>query len=1746
MAQKFLNGVHISGTTQLDFMPTHESEGIITLGRYDSNTSRYHNIKSYVSSTLASNYLKFSLHNGTADTVVDALTLKGDGSATFAGDIKQSNRIVLQDNGTIQWGASANYGNLTWDTGYALMHGQSGMGIKFGTNGSTLALTLDTSQNATFAGNVTVSGTSSSFNTGNSGTFITNDASNYPRFTMTNASAQIGLFRAGGNAGGMYIGGSGDGFRLYTTGFAQKLLVDQSGNATFAGGVNAGTKIGLPDGGDLFWDGGYGVNKPVLAANGTTMKMYPSGASGGVQFSLTPTTATFAGTVSASNLSGTNTGDQDLSSYLTSSSTFGDFWEASSSALVIQSYGESHARINRPSGSAYAFALMKDDINENANNHGQNFDVSFDFNVESGNASTHFGWAFNYQDDNDFYAVIIRDGNDVRVQKQVNGTQTYPITSVTTTNVVGDTIDTDDGWHNCRIQKSKNYIIVEVDGVTQIAGDIEASLTYDFGRMGLTIYDHACEFKNIKVKRGPTQQLILGSGVDPGSSWNGIYDDDNLVLTDGSLTINPHRRGDYGEGATTATSTSFNSRLNIWSANEDHITFGGASTHMVSAWEDWKIWINNDSSQAGNLRLYNKNTKVEFARFSGNGTSSFLKGNFRFSNEQNAGSRLELYNNRQDASNVEVFRIAAYNSSEVAGIHFYRGSGGNSGNTRIFAKKDNSSSLEQVVQFGTNGALTTTFSGSVNIHGTNATNAESVLLRGITSDGTDLLGSIRTANTGGYNQDMRFYTSNADGTSDEDLTLTLHSTGNATFASNLYVGNDFEAVGNTHKFGNGGNAVEGSIRLGGANAAGGRLFFQYNGDSSYIDCYGGHGSTERYRDLYIASRTLKLKTGGATTALTLDSSQNATFAGTVTATNLSGSNTGDQDLSSFLTASSNQSKYLNRETNLGDFTYRGEHSTGLYPTVAQSIVSGGLSGSNTGMVFDCIRHKVVESFFKANSSTAFAECSSTVDFNNLLNGNSAHNYSTIGFQNTALDQEYIMYFGSFGYSFVEWLTMDHQTSSNVIQYYIETTGTAPSNDAGKVANIGTGGWSVKYTSAAISSWPGHTVSNIHQQFAGAADNHVRIRFKFTTVSAYTCYIGHLGMLTSYGSATPDYTMYRDTSGTRNIRIYGDLRVTAGKKIYLDSGGDSYIQESSGDNIVIVSGGEESIKHTGDSIIVNDGALDRDFRVESNGSANMLFVDGALNKVGINKAVPNHTLDVVGNLQVKHNNSAIALSEHDNGAYIWLDGVDGDFTGGDYYNIAALGSAKLSFGYGAAEKMYMDNSGNLFTVGDVTAGDDVHVTGNEIYINGENPYIRGTHASAFRFKHTSGQTFYFRPDENGSILCFVNSPAVNTFSLAAPSFNAVVNNGDQIGSPIFSFNHKAKQVDGTQVQDSITMQASYNDIANRQTKLTIGSGTDEIVVPNLTVTGTTTTLNTTTLVVEDKNIEIGNVASPSDTTGDGGGITLKAAADKTILWDNARNAWKFNQHVQPDGTYDLGGSSYRWATAYVGNVSTTSTSTFGGNINLDDHVDHSPSLIWTNQADENWSMYNNTSGKLQLEQDGTQRVEFSSGGVDVANTVTATGLDINGDADVSGTLTAGTFAPTSLSVGGTNGEKFIGSKSVAIGENTFTTVLTVSMASHRSCYVKIFATGDWSSHSAVCFLGEYFLKNGGGSYGEPGMIIREVDDTHSDTIVSKIVDPSGTSGNRDFAIQLKGDDTIGAVGPTLKITYEVMGQFVSIT
>jgi len=80
---------------------------------------------------------------------------------------------------------------------------------------------------------------------------------------------------------------------------------------------------------------------------------------------------------------------------------------------------------------------------------------------------------------------------------------------------------------------------------------------------------------------------------------------------------------------------------------------------------------------------------------------------------------------------------------------------------------------------------TSRFADTVSIVGTNTTGQETVLIRGINSGDSDFLGSIRTANTGGYNQDMRFYTSDANGTTNENLVLTLEADTNATFAGTI-------------------------------------------------------------------------------------------------------------------------------------------------------------------------------------------------------------------------------------------------------------------------------------------------------------------------------------------------------------------------------------------------------------------------------------------------------------------------------------------------------------------------------------------------------------------------------------------------------------------------------------------------------------------------------------------------------------------------------------------------------------------------------------------------------------------------------------------------------------------------------------------------------------------------------------------------------------------------------------------------
>ena len=123
--------------------------------------------------------------------------------------------------------------------------------------------------------------------------------------------------------------------------------------------------------------------------------------------------------------------------------------------------------------------------------------------------------------------------------------------------------------------------------------------------------------------------------------------------------------------------------------------------------------------------------------------------------------------------------------------------------------------------------------------------------------------------------------------------------------------------------------------------------------------------------------------------------------------------------------------------------------------------------------------------------------------------------------------------------------------------------------------------------------------------------------------------------------------------------------------------------------------------------------------------------------------------------------------------------------------------------------------------------------------------------------------------------------------------------------------------------------------------------------NLLVSGDTTFLDTTTLRVEDKNIELGlqsDSTQANDAAVDGGGIILRSVdGSKDILWYDATNSWTFNQNIDlttnainPDPAFKIDGSAILSKTELASTVTTATglvnIGTLGSididNINLD--------------------------------------------------------------------------------------------------------------------------------------------------------------------------------------------------------------------
>ena len=205
----------------------------------------------------------------------------------------------------------------------------------------------------------------------------------------------------------------------------------------------------------------------------------------------------------------------------------------------------------------------------------------------------------------------------------------------------------------------------------------------------------------------------------------------------------------------------------------------------------------------------------------------------------------------------------------------------------------------------------------------------------------------------------------------------------------------------------------------------------------------------------------------------------------------------------------------------------------------------------------------------------------------------------------------------------------------------------------------------------------------------------------TTTSTFSCPVtvgvddtGHDVKL--FGATSGNYMLWDESADS--LLVNGDIdMVTNGNRIDLDTDNDTSIRASADDTITVEVGGSDLIALTttstfscpvtvgvddtghdvnlfgatsgksllwdesADSLIVtgttsldgavtiNDNSADVDTRIESNGNANMFFVDGGNDRIGIGTATPDYTVELEG-VGSDHVTPTLALTNSQAGGY----------------------------------------------------------------------------------------------------------------------------------------------------------------------------------------------------------------------------------------------------------------------------------------------------------------------------------------------------------------------------------------------------------------------------------------------------------------------------------------------------------------
>jgi hypothetical protein len=280
----------------------------------------------------------------------------------------------------------------------------------------------------------------------------------------------------------------------------------------------------------------------------------------------------------------------------------------------------------------------------------------------------------------------------------------------------------------------------------------------------------------------------------------------------------------------------------------------------------------------------------------------------------------------------------------------------------------------------------------------------------------------------------------------------------------------------------------------------------------------------------------------------------------------------------------------------------------------------------------------------------------------------------------------------------------------------------------------------------------------------------------------------------------------------------------------------------------------------------------------NPSSNILFTSGlAVTATTASTSSSNGALQVTGGVGIGGSlyvSSATAIS----GVTINNGVITGNLTG--------TATTATTSGF-ASTASYAYQSGYAITSGLATTANYAHESGYAITSGSSAFATTATYAYQSGYAVTSGLA---TTSSNANV---VNSTANVNHSLLFTPSSGTISGAALSSNSTVSYNPSTFILSTPGL--AVTSSAASTSFSTGALVVTggVGIGGSLFVNGDLTINGTTTTINSVTLTVDDKNIELGSVSSPSDATAEAGGITLKGTTDKFVNWYTG-TGWSSNQ------------------------------------------------------------------------------------------------------------------------------------------------------------------------------------------------------------------------------------------------------------